>query len=76
MDNMETTYGGEERSGQSLLLTTGEAARALRISRSRLYEMLARNEIPGVVRIGRSVRIRRQSLEEWVNSQVIGDMTH
>lgn len=72
MDNAETTYGREEHAGQPLLLTTGEAARALRISRSRLYELLARDEIPGVVRIGRSVRISRRSLEAWVEAQVSG----
>lgn len=74
MDSTEATYGGEEHVGQPLLLTTGEAARALRISRSRLYELLARNEIPGVVRIGRSVRINRRSLEAWVEAQVNGDV--
>jgi len=46
---------GEQLAGAPLLMTVDEAARTLRISRSRLYEMFARDEIPGVVRIGRSV---------------------
>ncbi len=63
-------YGGDREVGEPLLLTTVEAARALRISRSRMYELLSRNEIPGVVRIGRSVRISRRELEMWVAEQV------
>lgn len=74
MGNTETMFRGDTPGTSPLLLTTAEAAQALRISRSRLYEMLARNEIPGVVRIGRCVRIRRQSLEAWVNSQVDGEL--
>lgn len=71
----EATYGRLDDAGQPLLLTIGEAARALRISRSRMYELLGRGEIPGVVRIGRSVRISRRSLEAWVDAQVGGQAT-
>ena len=60
---------GAQSSDVTLLLTTEEAARALRVSRSRLYEWMGRGEVPGVVRFGRSVRISRRALETWVDAQ-------
>ncbi len=51
---------------EPLLLRPVEAARLLGIGRSKLFEMLARNELP-VVRMGRCVRIPRQGLEDWVD---------
>ncbi len=65
-------YEESDRTERALLLTISEAAWAIRVSRSRMYELLARNEIPGVVRIGRSVRISRRSLEAWVDEQANG----
>lgn len=55
--------------GPPILLRFDEAARLLRISRSRLYEMVARGEVPGVVTFGRSRRISRVALERWVDEQ-------
>ncbi len=66
----DRTYGGDRDAGAPLLLTVDEAARALRMSRSRVYELMQRGEIPGVVHIGRSVRISRAELEAWVSQQV------
>jgi len=63
-------YGSDRDSGAPLLLTVDEAARALRMSRSRVYELMQRGEIPGVVHIGRSVRISRAELEAWVSQKV------
>ena len=54
---------------QPLLLRAEEGARILGISRSKFFELMARNEIPGVVRIGRCVRVSRLSLERWVREQ-------
>jgi excisionase family DNA binding protein len=50
---------------EPLLLRPVEAARLLGIGRSKLFEMLARNELP-VVRMGRCVRIPRRELSSWV----------
>ena len=47
------------------LLSLNEAASFLGVSRTTLYR-LSRNEQLSVVRLGRSVRIRRESLEEFV----------
>lgn len=49
----------------ALLLRPEEGARALGVSRARLYELLASGEIESV-RIGRSRRIPRQALEAFV----------
>lgn len=51
---------------EPILITLEEAARLLRISRGKAYQMAARQELP-VVRMGRSVRIRRDRLEAWLD---------
>lgn len=48
-----------------LLMTISEAAAELRLSRSQLYGMTRRNEIPGVVRVGRAVRLHRATIIRW-----------
>ncbi len=50
------------------LLRPDEVARILRIGRTKVYEMVARREIP-VVRIGRGIRIPRRALESWIDDQ-------
>lgn len=44
-----------------------EVARLLGLGRSKVYEMMQAGELP-VVRIGRSVRVARAALEEWVRA--------
>lgn len=53
------------------LLRPGEVQKVLRIGRSKLYEMIARQELP-VVRIGRAVRIPRRELERWIAERTTG----
>lgn len=48
-----------------LLLRVEEAAKALAISRTALYELLRAGEIPAI-HIGRSVRVSVASLEAYV----------
>jgi excisionase family DNA binding protein len=47
------------------LLRAEEAAHLLGIGRTKIYEMIARGEIPAL-RIGRLVRVPRHALEEWI----------
>ena len=54
---------------QQLLVKVPQAAAMLGISRTKLYELITRKEIP-VCRIDRSVRISVATLEKWVASQV------
>jgi excisionase family DNA binding protein len=50
---------------ERLLLTVAEAATALGLSRSKLYELLAAGEVESVS-IGRSRRVPREAVEEFV----------
>jgi excisionase family DNA binding protein len=53
----------------SLLLRPMAVATTLGISRSKVFELLAAQELPSV-HIGRSTRIPRAQLEEWIRAQV------
>jgi excisionase family DNA binding protein len=52
-----------------LLLRPAEAAEALGISRSRLYQMLAGGQLP-VVRVGQSMRVPVRELERWIGERL------
>lgn len=56
----------------SMLLRAEEAARMLGLGRSKVFQMLAAGELP-VVRIGRSVRIPRDELREWIKAKAQED---
>jgi excisionase family DNA binding protein len=49
-----------------LLLTVEESAQALRLSRTHVYDLLARGELASV-KIGRARRIPAQALDEYVD---------
>ena len=51
------------------LLHIEEAARLLRIGRSRAYALAATGELPGVIRLGRSLRVSRRRLIAWIDNQ-------
>jgi excisionase family DNA binding protein len=51
-----------------ILVSVEEAARLLGLSRGKAYELAQRGALP-VVRFGRSVRVHRDRLEEWIDSQ-------
>lgn len=55
-------------SPEVLLLTVEEAARLLRISRGKAYALAASGELP-TVRMGRSVRVRRDRLEAFLDER-------
>ena len=50
----------------SEVLTVDEVAALLRVDRKTLYEAVRRREVPGVVRVGRAIRIGRAAFENWV----------
>ncbi len=52
-------------------LKVPEVAELLRIARSRAYEMAANGTLPGVVRIGRSLRVSREELDRWLENQSV-----
>lgn len=47
-----------------------ELAQLLGLSRSRIYEMAARNELPGMVRIGGYIKFDRETINHWWRAQV------
>jgi excisionase family DNA binding protein len=53
---------------EPLLLRAGEVAKLLGLGRSKVFAMLAVGELP-VIRIGRSVRVPRAALEDWIADQ-------
>jgi excisionase family DNA binding protein len=52
-----------------LLLDAAEAAIAMSLSRSKVLSMAVRGEIPSL-QIGRSLRIPRDALLEWIDQRV------
>ena len=54
---------------QQLLVTISQAAKLLGISRAMLYSLIAKQQGPPVIRLGRSARISMTSLRRWVEEQ-------
>ena len=50
----------------SEVVTIDEAAAWLRVNRKTLYDAARAGELPGVVRVGRSIRIGRDALLGWL----------
>jgi len=50
---------------EPMLLKAGDVAKLLGLGRSKVFAMLAVGELP-VIRIGRSVRVPRAALEDWI----------
>jgi excisionase family DNA binding protein len=53
---------------QRLLLRIPEAAKALGLGRTKLYELITTGELP-VIRVGRAVRVSVTALQKWVEEQ-------
>ena len=53
------------------VLRPEDVQRILRIGRSKVYQMIARGELP-VIRIGRVVRVPRRELERWIEDKNSG----
>lgn len=61
--NGETTSAGLPD-----VLTVGELAQLLRLNHKTVREAITRGEIPGVRRIGTTIRISRDAVVNWLNS--------
>jgi excisionase family DNA binding protein len=62
----------ERADGDDVVLTAVEAAKLLRVSRSRLYAMAAAQEIPHLRLSTRCVRFCRSSLLRWLEEREQG----
>jgi excisionase family DNA binding protein len=51
------------------LLTPSDVATLLRTSKKAVYAMIERGQLPGVVRIGRRVLVRQDSLVDWLGQK-------
>lgn len=51
---------------EPLLLTIEDVQNVIQLGRTKVYELIRTGQLP-VIRIGRSVRIRREVLERWLN---------
>lgn len=56
---------------ERLLLRPTEAAEAIGVGRSKVYELLASGELPSV-RIGSSIRVPLDRLREWIDRKATG----
>jgi excisionase family DNA binding protein len=65
------SLGGMRLAMNDELLRPDDVQLILRIGRSKVYEMIARGELP-VVRIGRVVRVPRKELERWIEDRTSG----
>jgi excisionase family DNA binding protein len=63
-----TESGWTTAAGPSLLLVS-EVAAMLRTSPKAVYAMIERGLVPGVVRIGRRVLVRRDDLLHWLSQK-------
>ena len=52
-----------------VLMTVTEVATHLRTSRKAIYAMIERNQLPGVLRIGRRVLVDRNALLHWLRQK-------
>lgn len=52
------------------LLTVDEAAEVLRVNRKTLYEAIRANQVPGVIRLGKVIRIGRAALLAWFSGSL------
>jgi excisionase family DNA binding protein len=54
---------------RTVLLTANDVAELLRTSRKAIYAMVERNQLPGVIRIGRRVLVREDALLDWLHQK-------
>ena len=55
------------------IMTVPEVAAYLKMSKSKVYYLIKRREIPHI-RIGRNVRVRGKDLEDWLKTKVEGQV--
>lgn len=65
-----TTDTSYEIANRSLELLVGASAiaTALGLTARRIYEMSDKKELPGLIKIGSSIAIRRKRLAEWLET--------
>ena len=54
------------------MMTTGEVAKYLRVSRATVYRLVKQGKIP-VSRISKHLRFRRDTIDRWLSEKEAGD---
>lgn len=54
------------------VMTVAEFAHRARIGKRQAYEAIRRGEVPGVIRIGHTIRISVAAWEAWISQETIG----
>ncbi len=63
----------EMKTEAQTLLTVAEVAEELRVSRNRVYELIARGYLRGVLVGERQIRVRRQDLDAFFEDNFVVD---
>ncbi len=64
----DTATAVPDRPDAPHVLTVQESAKILRVNEKTIYDMVARGELPGAKKVGRSIRISRRVLMLWLSS--------
>jgi len=62
------TSNRSESNARPDVMTVREAADLLRVERKKIYELVARDQLPGVRRLGRLIRISRAAVLRWLEA--------
>lgn len=57
-----------------ILLTPIDVARYLKLSKSKVYYLIQRRQIPHI-KIGRNVRVKQSDLGEWLKKNTVAEQT-
>lgn len=68
MENHNSRETGSGMQNEPELLRVAEASKLMSLSRTKVYEMAEKGEIP-VIRIGSAVRIPRRKLLHWIEER-------
>jgi excisionase family DNA binding protein len=58
----------------AMLLTVGEVAGVLRTSPKAIYSMVERGQLPGVIRLGRRVLVKRADLLDFLTHNLASSL--
>ncbi len=65
-EELEATGGEPEATALPPVLTVDEVAVVLRVDRKTVYAAVRDGEIPGVRRVGRAIRLHRDTVLKWL----------
>jgi len=66
-----SVHAPEDRADAPEVLTVEEAAALLRVNHKTLRDAINRKEVPGVIRLGRVIRLSRPALLEWLKASAV-----